>query len=69
MTKIMVLGAGLGLGLAIASALASRGYAVEIADYPRAGIAPAMDDPFTGGRRSKGDKKRAASERRSRGGY
>lgn len=32
-------------------------------------VNPAADDPFCGGGRSKGDKKRAARERRMRGGY
>ena len=32
-------------------------------------LKPRTDDPFQGGSRSKGEKKRAARERRMRGGY
>ncbi|RJG10938.1 hypothetical protein D3879_14765 [Pseudomonas cavernicola] len=38
-------------------------------DFPVWTLKPAAEDPFRGGCRSKGEKKRAARERRQRGGY
>lgn len=42
---------------------------IVLVDQPWRAPVPPAHDPFTGGCRSKGEKKRAARERRMRGGY
>lgn len=82
MTRIMIIGAG---SAHLAAALRALDSASEVAensvrvfvsrsrgvliDQPWFAPVPPADDPFAGGGRSKGEKKRAARERRMRGGY
>lgn len=81
MSKILILGAG-SLGIAVAlraldgAVRAEDGPSRQFAVYPSDFEPGALgvlgiptEDPFTGGGRSKGEKKRAARERRMRGGY
>lgn len=81
MSKILILGAG-SLGIAVAlraldgAVMPGAGPSRQFAVYPNEfelGAHGALDipaeDPFSGGGRSKGEKKRAARERRVRGGY
>lgn len=82
MTRVIVLGAEAALVVSALRVAESRGIAVgERAIEIRVRACqvleqecwltppPASDDPFAGGCRSKGEKKRAARERRMRGGF
>lgn len=76
--KVIVLGGSPSIGLALLalSACAERSIRIEphgadgwLYESPE-GVAPKLlDDPFSGGGRSKGEKKRAARQRRLMGGY
>lgn len=79
MRKILIIGAG-SLGIAVAlralDGAVRGGPTRQIAVYPNdfeLGAHGVLDipteDPFNGGGRSKGEKKRAARERRMRGGF
>lgn len=74
MTRVLVLGmseAALIALAAIKSIKCETAVSVDARDWDFADIQPPprRDDVFSGGGRSKGEKKRAARERRMRGGY
>lgn len=72
MTKIMIIGSGSAeLARSLRALAGTREFVLSYqAESPAfSAVISGAEDVFTGGRRSKGEKKRAASERRMRGGY
>lgn len=76
--KVIVLGGSPSIGLALLAlgACAERSIRIEphgaggwSYESPLGVAARLLDDPFEGGGRSKGEKKRAARQRRLKGGY
>lgn len=76
--KIIVLGGSPSIGLALMALSAGAGRSIGTALPELTGLVDAsplvikpnlLEDPFSGGGRSKGEKKRAARQRRLKGGY
>lgn len=69
MRKVLLIGAALPAAALVNIIVAHEPYGSPLTADLAGLLKPASLDPFRGGNRGKGDKKRAARERRMRGGY